>query len=1662
MAKDDLLCPITLGCGYDSVSCLAAPDLIANNTDALESFESTTLEAQFIMAVTPKTMLRKPLQASRRPANKTSAPHPPPPKDGKKQHSPHKDISARSAKVQPMKEGANISNTNLPRYPQESLTTYDSQLNSTKLPLTARSHSLSDSPQKRPVIRKGQTTPSKAKTVPKFTIKNPAARYQSLPDLRHKNATSKPVTSQNKHSNFTAGSTGLSVSSIPQRTATTPLRNTFKPGQKGMPLPPDRVKQFPVAFQAVTQMGRQLKEKSTNTSILLNTLVNQNSSFLTNSLQHMAQSSNSTFTTGKEAVLNELNSLNTQSHLLNSENVTSAPETDRHNDVSRAGLLRRVSLPGAHDSKVMQELKAKVNVRIPDRNIFTHTNLSSTELFGLVQDDRDQFHPESTTQTSVIGLTQIDKLTTQTARTSHNVSHSSNHSHRLVEAATEVQSRVLAGVATHAKIEKDQTGLGMTEGHQVHHNMTHSHKHRHLLLQSPSQAETNTISQHKGTLYDRPVSAEPNRHHQKHLHNHSQPHLHSHHKHRSDHHLQRNHVSQTLLNLNTQPDLTTEIQPSQSNLQLHTELKTSTQRQMSIQNDTHFSTRLSNPSYIGALQENKIGSVTVGLLGISGTVHPSLTTQTVFESQSELTTQAQESTTHFSISVTDSQTTVHKPNRIEQGRQSETYTTLHTKPYIHRHLESHTRHNLTQATKYNISLNNQLAVTKQPQIELTSPIIVERITQNQPDTHSSQKELTTPTQEHQTIQNQSDPTFLGLPELRTSEVGLTTQTLSKVIKQTHIGTQVQTEQSTEMDFFARSVKSTPKPSNLTTKNPMMPVTVTMPYLIRQSQPELIRKTMPNSLTLVYNNKTQPETFTDSHSKLNVPRLTTQNRTEFSTNTEPVANNTLESTYTKQIPNSPIDLSNHTGPITNTKSPTSTELYTKARIVFPTMPEQMTKVTTESTNNTEPLLRGETETVTKSRAESTEHTDLASKKDFPTKLKPTAVSNTTKSEWVIGETNTQIKTKPATNFHTESATQTEPITKRKIESISQLVSTTANLTDFTNTEPITRHVAELDTEREPTHRNKVESFTQTSISIHSVDKTEPATQIETGFTNQTELIPKTSFKPTLLYPHVPTSQKGLVQSTQSDAGTPTYHEPITWTGPDLTTDGNDESDMQTPGGQAVDMYAPNERTSFTNHANATEHRTEGSASTSIDEYHVYTENGVRFPKTTPAWDAEAYHPTPRLPSGHHQGHVATVKNDRSESPSSTKSSPLSTTFTPQTLSEMMSSPSGRDRIFIVEEQQPVFKVPTISVTYKVNVQQSAMCNDPEPCKKRFSKEVTSAYKYTAGFDRADVINVTLAGTALEYKVQFSVRVGSPMSMEQELVLVNPTSVFEALAPLEDTLLSAVGNTSMADMIEPCTEWFSCPRGFRCVPQRKLSAFCLSPCHSTFCQNDGICIHRKSQDPVCQCPVGRDFWYMGPACDYRMTHHRLAAIACAVVFCIIICAAAAVFILVRRFQTQILQQKVAQTQSSYRRFSRFDDVPTHFWCPSQTWLTTSASINSLDNPAFSSSEEVFPLQALGSCVCGCQDGARNNTPANPAQQPSRDPPRLETSCSSVNDLMVDSGKASDVSVCSWPMEPIHWTPFPILHQLSLQSPFHARRPHSYFEGMELVNTERSWTA
>lgn len=45
-------------------------------------------------------------------------------------------------------------------------------------------------------------------------------------------------------------------------------------------------------------------------------------------------------------------------------------------------------------------------------------------------------------------------------------------------------------------------------------------------------------------------------------------------------------------------------------------------------------------------------------------------------------------------------------------------------------------------------------------------------------------------------------------------------------------------------------------------------------------------------------------------------------------------------------------------------------------------------------------------------------------------------------------------------------------------------------------------------------------------------------------------------------------------------------------------------------------------------------------------------------------------------------------------------------------------------------------------------------------------------------------------------------------------------------------------------------------------------------------------------------------------------------------------------------------------------------------------------------------------------------------------------------------MDSGKASDLSVCSWPIEPIQWTPFPLLQQLNRNTtPVSGTQTHIY---------------
>ncbi|KTF73600.1 hypothetical protein cypCar_00033588 [Cyprinus carpio] len=275
---------------------------------------------------------------------------------------------------------------------------------------------------------------------------------------------------------------------------------------------------------------------------------------------------------------------------------------------------------------------------------------------------------------------------------------------------------------------------------------------------------------------------------------------------------------------------------------------------------------------------------------------------------------------------------------------------------------------------------------------------------------------------------------------------------------------------------------------------------------------------------------------------------------------------------------------------------------------------------------------------------------------------------------------------------------------------------------------------------------------------------------------------------------------------------------------------------------------------------------------------------------------------------------------------------------------------------------------------------------------------------------------------------------------------------------------VKNITVGGLQTDVCEWlFECPSGFQCVSS-KGNATCTSVCHSEYCKHQGICVHQLGQQPICQCPVGEDYWFMGQRCDLRMTRPRLVGVCFGVLVAVAAIMALLSYLTVRRFKTMLMQAKVEQTRSSYRRFNHFDELSARFW--GRSWP---GSADSLDNPAFTRSDDLLHMRALDRTCCYHDDtlsvvstyhgsGAHLNTIYPHGSQYGWD-----LSNCSLADGVVDSGKASDLSVCSWPIEPIQWTPFPLLQQLNRNTTtVKASRPRSYCEGMELVDLEKSWTA
>uniref|UniRef100_A0A8C5C0U3 EGF-like domain-containing protein n=1 Tax=Gadus morhua TaxID=8049 RepID=A0A8C5C0U3_GADMO len=267
--------------------------------------------------------------------------------------------------------------------------------------------------------------------------------------------------------------------------------------------------------------------------------------------------------------------------------------------------------------------------------------------------------------------------------------------------------------------------------------------------------------------------------------------------------------------------------------------------------------------------------------------------------------------------------------------------------------------------------------------------------------------------------------------------------------------------------------------------------------------------------------------------------------------------------------------------------------------------------------------------------------------------------------------------------------------------------------------------------------------------------------------------------------------------------------------------------------------------------------------------------------------------------------------------------------------------------------------------------------------------------------------------------------------------------------------------------PLCDWLlQCPAGFQCVSRPGgENHSCSSVCNLDYCHHHGICTHHPGQLPVCRCLAGDHFWFMGQRCDVRMTRARLVGACLAVLLVMLTLVAILALVAVRRYRAMLIQAKVNQTRSSYRRFNHFDELSGRFWLRS-----TAGSADSLDNHGFTRSDELLHLRALDRTCCYHDDtlSLASTCPSNGTRIhtvfPHSSHYGWRGSDMSMVDCVLDSGKASDLSVCSWPVEPIHWTPFPLLQQLASHRPttVRASRTRSYCEGMELVDMGKSWTA
>ncbi|XP_018555288.1 mucin-5AC isoform X1 [Lates calcarifer] len=395
----------------------------------------------------------------------------------------------------------------------------------------------------------------------------------------------------------------------------------------------------------------------------------------------------------------------------------------------------------------------------------------------------------------------------------------------------------------------------------------------------------------------------------------------------------------------------------------------------------------------------------------------------------------------------------------------------------------------------------------------------------------------------------------------------------------------------------------------------------------------------------------------------------------------------------------------------------------------------------------------------------------------------------------------------------------------------------------------------------------------------------------------------------------------------------------------------------------------------------------------------------------------------------------------------------------------STTSRTPKFYIVPDHPAAVRVESIELLLQIIVEESRSALTAG------LEEDTAAWmepylQKAPGFSR--LLGVWSSGHAVQSLVEFKTSAALQwLSMTGPTSLLERTGLAQAVREGRGFRSSKITNITLGGLQGDVCDWLlQCPAGYKCMSQPGTANYsCSSLCHFDYCHHHGICTHHPGQLPVCRCLVGEDFWYMGQRCDVRMTRARLVGTCLAILLVMVTVIAVLAFVAVRRYRAILIQAKVDQTRSSYRKFNHFDELSGRFWLRSLP-----GSADSLDNPAFTRSDELLHLRALDRPCCYHDDtlSLASTCPSHGTHintiYPHSSQYGWRGSEMSMGDGVLDSGKASDLSVCSWPVEPIQWTPFPLLQQLaSHRTPtVRVSRPRSYCEGMELVDLGKSWTA